>query len=291
MRALPLHPLLSLLPFLAGLALAVGCAAGESDAAAPVSAVASVEPLAYLLERVGGERVAVRSLIPAGRSPHDYEPSPGDARALAGVDLLLVAGHPSFAFERRLLERPRHASPSRRGDELSVMQLAGDELAGLEDPHPWLSPPVVARLAEELGDRLGALDPPGAEGYRRRAAELAAEARALDAELDARLAASSCRVFLVDHPAWGALARRYGLEQLALEHDGKEPGPASLARLVERARAARIRLVLVRPGHQAAVRSLARALDAEIEILDPQARDVPAVLRRAAELVTRSCRP
>ncbi|MDY7094950.1 MAG: zinc ABC transporter substrate-binding protein [Acidobacteriota bacterium] len=255
---------------------------------APVTATATIEPLGYLLDRVGGERVDVQVLIPTGRSPHEYEPRPGDLKALLESDLLLRVGHPSFAFEERLLESTTERSPDLQ--QISLMEVAGTAVEGLEEPHPWLAPPVLELIARELGERLAEIDPEGADGYRQRAEAFAAEARALEAELAQFLAASPCRAFLVDHPAWGAFARRYGLVELAIEHGGKEPGPASLQHTVEAARVARIQLMLVRPGRpEATSLSVARALGAETEVLDPLSRDIPATLRKAAELISRSC--
>lgn len=278
------------------LTLLAGCAPSTSSTGAassgtkpaPWIAAATVAPLGSLLADVAGDRWTVRVLIPPGRSPHDYEPSPGDLKTLASARFLFRVGHPSFTFEERLLlplaQRPKAL------EVLSLADLGAPAVLG-EDPHPWLSPPLLETTARALGESLAKLDPEAAADYRRRAAAKAELFRALDGELARILDAGGCRTFLVDHPAWGAFAAHYGLHQLAIEREGKDPGPATLARTVEAARAAGLRLLLVRPGRPAARSlSVARSLGAETAELDPLAPDLEANLRRAAELVAGGCR-
>lgn len=251
-----------------------------------LAVAASLPPLATLAEEVGGPQVAVSVLIPAGRSPHSYEPSPGDVRRLAQADLLVLVGHPSHLFEQRLVAARENDAPQLVLTELA----AGTPAAG--SAHPWLSPPVLVAAARALAGELAELDPVHAAAYRERAERFAAEVEQLDGELRRQLVASPCRTFLVDHPAWDAFAAHYGLHQLAVEVDGKEPGPATLVRVVAAARAVRVRLLLVQPGvPQARSRSVAQAVGAEERILDPLSPDLLGTLRRAAQAVSEGCRP
>jgi len=272
-----------------------GCTTYPAQGTEPIPVVATVPPLGWLLEQVGGEAVAVQVLIPPGRSPHSFEPTPGDVQGLGRARFCLRVGHGAFGFEERLLaplyradRRPAGTPPVSivRLDE--VAKTVGISLAG--DPHLWLAPPVLVDVAGRVAEALATVDPAGAAEYRRRGAVLQDTLKALDQRLAARLAASPCRTFLVDHPAWGNFADHYGLTQLALEVDGKSPGPASLVRLMGEAERAKIRLLLVEPGPpKRSAATVARTLGAEIETLDPLAPDVPANLERVVDLVTRSC--
>jgi len=256
----------------------------------PLAVAASLPPLGYLAERVGGERVTVAVAIPAGRSPETYQPTPRDLSRLRGARLLVRAGAPVFIFEERLVAAIRGRSDDLRLLSLEAVARALPDYEMPEDPHLWLAPPVVAAAARELAAALATLDPDHGDGYRERAAELTAELAALDRELRLLLARSPCRTLLVDHPAWGGFAAHYGLRQLAVEVDGKEPGPASLARLLREARASGIRLIVERPGHPvASTRSVARALGAEIATVDPLAPRLLDTLREIAALASRSC--
>jgi zinc transport system substrate-binding protein len=96
----------------------------------------------------------------------------------------------------------------------------------------------------------------------------------------------------VFHPAWGYLAAGLGLEQVAVEQEGKEPSPAELAALVDRARADRVRVVFVQPqGSPDAALVFAREVGARVEVIDPLARDWPDNLRRVAEALAGALRP
>lgn len=257
--------------------------AGEAPDPLPVAA--TLPPLGWLAERVGGPQVEVTVLIPPGRSPHTYEPTPRDVEGLRRARLVVRAGHPSLLFEERLLGMVQGEGGARQISLTAVAGSLGEPGLGGE-PHPWLAPPVLAAAAGELARALGQLVPGSREAFDARAAELTTEMGVLDAELRERFAGRPAPVFLVDHPAWGAFAHLYGLTQLALEVDGKEPGPASLARILAQARRAGVRRLLVGAapaGPQ--LRNVARSLGAEIAVLDPLAPDVPANLRRAADLI------
>jgi zinc transport system substrate-binding protein len=268
------------------------CVTTPARGAESIPVIASLSPLGWLAEQVGGDRVAVRVLIPPGRNPHHFEPTPGDLRGLREARLVLRVGHGSFGFEERLLEPLLRQQET--GEQASVVRL--DLAAGAagvplgEDPHLWLSPPVLVEMAGRVVEALATVDPAGAAHYRKRGAVLQEKLRVLDARLRKVLSASPCRTFLVDHPAWGSFAAHYSLTQLALEIDGKEPGPASLVRVIREADQARVRLLLVEPGKPGgSTVTVTRTLGAEVQVIDPLMADIPANLERMARLVAEGC--
>lgn len=115
--------------------------------------------------------------------------------------------------------------------------------------------------------------------------------RALDSELTTTLEPIAGSAFFVFHPAWGYFADAYGLEQVAIESEGKEPSEAELTRLARLARQRGIRTVFVQPQISgSAARAVAHAVGAELEVLDPLERDVAANLRRVATRLVASHR-
>lgn len=152
------------------------------------------------------------------------------------------------------------------------------------DPHVWTDPRNVITMAATIRDTLSELDPDGAEGYQERFEAYRDRLRALDAELESMLADTDQRQFMVYHPSWGYFADRYGLEQLPIELEGKEPGPASLARVVDRAREAGVRVIFVQPQFsERSARRVAEAIGGEVVAVDPLAEDYAANLRRVAQ--------
>jgi len=265
-------------------ALALACTApAPRDELLHVSV--SVPPQAYFVDRIAGGRAAVQVLVPPGSSPDSYEPTPQQMLALGRSRLYVAVGHPDFPFERRHLKGflERHGSLEVVDMAAGVPFLDAGEGHGEGDPHVWLSPDAVRVAAGNVARALERADPDGKAVYEANLAAFTAEIDALDAEIASKLGGLAHRAFLVQHPAWGYFARRYGLEQMAIESGGKEPSPAALVRLVERARSEGVRVVFVQPGFSdRGARVVAREIGARVETLDPLAYDWPASLGRAS---------
>lgn len=291
-----------LLPLAAALAACSGGASPAFEAGdAPIAVAASVPPAGWVAERIGGERVAVTTLLPPGRSPHTWEPAPRELMALSRARLVVVVGHPALPFEERLL-----AAARRDGEPAVVAMTNGVALLpdgeghahdhghapaegadparlGATDPHVWLDPEVMRSTAARSAGALSALDPTHAAEYRERLAALEAEIAALDRDLGALLEPLSERRFLAYHPAWGYFAARYGLVQEAVEIGGKEPGTRGLVDLVGAARARGTRTIFVQTSVSGrGARVIAEEIGAEVVALDPLAYDWDDNLRRVA---------
>ncbi len=256
----------------------------DSGTAAPRLEVAvSVPPLAYLVDRVGAERVAVEVMIPPGFSPHDFEPSPQQIAGLSDAALYVAVGHPDFSFEKRYIDPVLADRPElpivRLTDFADELPPAGDE----DDPHLWLSPAVMTAAAGAVAEVLEHRDPAHADLYRHNLDAFRADVVKLDAEIRRQLTGLAGRAFFIYHPAWGPFAAEYGLEQVAIERAGKEPSPRQLARLIERARAEGATTIFVQKGAAARpARALAAELGVEVVPLDPLAYNWPDALRTAA---------
>lgn len=271
--------------------------AGSPAGAAPVQVAVSLLPQAFLVERVGGDRVDTLVLVGPGDNEATYAPSPARLAELEAARAWFTIGVP---FESAWLPRIRADRP-----DLAIVDLAeglpkrrveggdhGHGHDGRADPHTWTDPRLAARMALVVGDALGRLDPDHAAEYARRAGELEQELLALHAELARRLAPVAGGVFIVFHPSWGYFADAYGLEQLPIESGGHEPGPRGLATLIERGRETGARAVFVQPQFsQRSARAVAEALDAEVIEADPLARDYIANLRSLADELARALAP
>lgn len=264
------------------LALACSAPPPEPGADAIVQVAVSVPPQAWIVDRIGGDRVDVEVLIPPGASPHTFEPPPRKLAKLSRARLYVKVGHPGFAFEKKHLDE-RLARAGLEVIDMSAGMRAVDDGDPHGDPHVWLSPEAVRLTARGVADALTRLDPENAELYRANLERLLADVEALDQELRSIFAGLERRRFVVQHPAWGHFAARYGLEQIAIESGGKEPGPAALVALVERTRAEGVRVVFVQRGvADRGARTLAREIGAEVVVVDPLAYEWIDNLRRAA---------
>jgi zinc transport system substrate-binding protein len=273
--------------------LALACSgAPEAPAGDRIPVAVSVPPQAYFVDRIGGDRVVVEVLIPPGTSPHTFEPAPRQLMAFSRARLWVKVGHPDFPFEKKHLDANLD-----RDDRLEVVDMTAgvadhSETAHAEsDPHVWLSPAAAALTARRIAQALARLDPAHAELFDANLAAFLADVETLDLELRTTFAGIARRGFVVQHPAWGHLAAHYGLEQIAIESGGKEPGPAALVALIERARQEGVRVVFVQQGiADRTARTLAREVGAEVAVVDPLAYDwienlrgVGAAFRKALE--------
>lgn len=255
----------------------------------------SVPPQAYFVERIGGDRVNVTVMIPPGYSEVDHPLTPRAVAALAEARLYIAVGQPSFDYERQYILPFLARSPGIRVVDMSrgVRPIEGGghgheghSHAG-GDPHVWVSPDLVRIAAVNIARALEEADPGHAAGYRANLDAFLAEIDRLDREIRARLADPSDhdghRKFMVYHPSWGYFAREYGLEQIAIEAEGKEPSASRLIQLIDQARREGVRVIFVQGGFpRKSAQVIADAVGGRIVTADPLERDWAANLRRVA---------
>lgn len=270
------------------LALGVGLLAASVTWAQPRPTVfVSILPQKSFVERIAGDLVQVEVMVPPGASPATHEPTARQMLALADAIAWFRIGVP---FEDTWAPRIEANHPqlpvidTRAGIELRPMGAGGGRL----DPHIWTSPRLVLQQADTIRDALIQLLPEDAAEITAGHAAFTADLAALDADLTARFADLTERRFMIYHPALGYFARDYGLEQIAIEIDGQEPGPASLARIVEDARAADIHVIFVQQEFsQSAADAVARAIDGEVVSIAPLAENMLENTRDMAEALLR----
>lgn len=259
-----------------GLGLVLAAAGARAAADRPLQVTVSIPPLAWFVEQVAGDLAEVTVLVGPGDSPHTYEPTPRQMARLAGSQLFLAAGVP---FERGLRPRiaampggPRLAGPLADGPDHGHDH-SHDHADGL-DPHTWLSPAGAGAIGDTLVAALGRLLPDHAERLAAGRAALQERIDRADAEARAALGGRSGGVFLVFHPAFGHFAAAYGLQQLAIEDQGHEPGARRLAEVTNLARAAGVGAVVVQPQFsRRAAEAVAASLGVPVVVLDPLAQD------------------
>lgn len=278
----------------------------ESDSQLRV--LVAVDPLAYLVERVGGDRVDVSTLTPTGKDPESFSPTPADLAALASTRLFLRVGLP---VEERFAKNIASIAPNSRAVNLCEnVELLPNPCAHSHsedddsaehahscshselDPHVWTSPAVARRLVKQTVAALCEASPKNAEFFQANAATLDAELAALQLEISERLAPFKDRTFVVFHPAYGYFANEFHLTQRAIESQGKAPRPRELAELSQTARAAGLRATIVQPEFdRAAAQVVANEIGAELIVHSPLEKDYFANLRALTDALERSFAP
>jgi zinc transport system substrate-binding protein len=212
--------------------LLAGCAASGPAGAATV--VAAFYPLAFAAEQIAGPDVDVVDLTRAGEEPHVLELSPRDVARIQQAELVVYAGR---GFQPAVEDAVR----DRSGPSLDVLDHVrllgtGDDV----DPHVWLDPVRYAQVTRAIASALG--EPARAEPFVHRLA-------ALDRELAHGLRNCDRRTIVTSHAAFGYLAARYGLDQVALVGlaPEAEPSPATVAKLADTVRATGASTVFTEP--------------------------------------------
>ncbi len=268
------------------LLLSAVCLAGAEPA--PLSAFVSILPQKDFVERIGGPRVDVSVMVAPGASPASYEPKPRQMVGLSEADLYFAVGVP---FEEAWLPKFTAANPNMRvvstQEGIEKVPMAahrhgekadhrhhGRDSSAVRDPHIWLSPPLVLLQGRHILTALVAADPDGAATYEENFRTFAMELVDLDRRIRNLLADRSRRRFMVFHPSWGYFARAYGLEQVPVEVEGKDPKPAELQRLIRTARDEGIRAIFVQPQFSSrSAEVIADAIDGRVVEADPLAPD------------------
>jgi len=264
-------------------ALQVGAA--SASASAPLPVFVSILPQKYFVERVGGEQVAVSVMVGSGQSPATYEPTPRQMTALSQARLYFSIG---VAFEDVWLKRIQATNPAlrvvpmQRGIALLPLTGPSGEIGGT-DPHVWTSPQRVKLMAANVRDALNQADPNHRGDYESNYRTLAAEMDKLDGNIRAILASARGKPFMVFHPSWGYFAKDYGLRQIPIEAEGKEPGAKALVRVIDLGKREGVRVIFVQTQFsQRTAETIATAIGARVVAVDPLAENYPQNLLRVA---------
>ena len=256
----------------------------------------SIEPLRYLTEQITDNDFEINVLVPPGSGPETYEPTPSQMRQLARSEAYIAIG--LIDFEKNLETAIRSNMPEVEIIAVSenVPLLAGECNHAEEshpphghgyDPHIWTSPSRLKTMARTVLDHLSVGNPDSVR-YERNYERFSARMDSLDSVLDSIVSGGKTAGFLIFHPALGYFADDYGLRQIALENEGKEPSAEHLRSLIDSARQAGIDKVLYQKQFSRnTVNALAAELGIEAVAVDPLGYDIPGNLLQIANLIAR----
>jgi zinc/manganese transport system substrate-binding protein len=200
-------------------------------AGAPVRVVVSFSILDDIVRRIGGDDVAVTSLIGPDSDAHAFDPTPDQARLLAGAQLLVVNGLGFEAWLTRLTRSAQFGGVVTTATEgvLPITTTEPGEKSPLPDPHAWQDPRNVVIYADNITRALARIDPDHAEAYRQRFRGYKAELEALDAQVRSQLQEipADKRRVITSHDAFAYYGKAYGVTFLAAEGINTESEPSA----------------------------------------------------------------
>lgn len=183
--------------------------------------IATTNIVGDVVRNVGGDRIDLTVLMGPGVDPHSYVAAPADVAQVHDAHVLFINGAGLEAgIEEMLDSAGGDAVVISLSDGLELRPFAGpghaDDEHGEFDPHVWFDVHYVMRWVDTIAATLSALDPEGAADYGARAEAYTATLADLDAWVAQELAAipEENRLLVTNHPVFGYLAARYGLEQV-----------------------------------------------------------------------------
>ena len=253
-----------LIAILSAALLAACTPAGSGEK--PALAV-TIEPYRFIVEAIAGDVWEVFSVVPAGTSPETFDPSPSHIMRLSRSRAYFLTG--GIGFESRWSEKIAALC-----NGLPISDTSQGVERDEDDPHLWTSPDNMVVIARNICAALCRMDSADAAGYKARLQSAEKMIAATDTAIRSKLAALSCRNFLVFHPSLTYFARLYGVNQIALEEHGKEPSAAHVKHIIDEARRLGIRNVFVQAEFDKnhAV-TIARELDAAVQTINPLSYD------------------
>ena len=279
-----------------------GCA--ERKIVVENRAVVSIAPLKPLVESILGDDFEVSVLVPQGASPETFEPSPRQLSEMEKARFVFSTG--LLDFEQELLHRIArneqivnlshgidliagtcsHAHHNHAGCSSDCGHAHAHHHAHGTDPHIWCSPKSLGKMAENAHQAI-ATEMPDSTKYGERYTSLCIKILELDEEVAEMCSQGHRTTFVIYHPALTYLARDYGLTQLAIEHEGKEPSAKRLAELIGRSRKEGVKHILYQSEFPASsVEVICQDAGATAVEINPLDEDIFANIRHIVTLIT-----
>jgi zinc transport system substrate-binding protein len=306
------HCLIILLVMVFMVFLPMGCAKTADSSPGKLTVAVTIVPQEAFVKAVAGDLVDVVTMVPPGRSPENYAPTPQQLESFSKAALYFSIGVPvedAYILKRMdslnhemkivpLADRVGEVYPHRYFDkthetgygEESINDTGnGHNAAGGHshtgrDPHIWLSPKRVEVMIDVIAEELSQIDIANKAVYEKNASEFKARLNEVDDEIEKALTKLKNKTFIVFHPAFGYFADDYGLKMVALEEEGKEATPKSLQEKIDMAKEEGIKVIF----YQAEIdsrqsRVFAQELGGRAEMLEPLSYDYLNNLKKIAK--------
>ena len=258
---------------------------------AGIVSIASIAPVTQMVDAIASERVETITMVMQGDSPHTYEPKPSQMKAVSEASLYFAIG---VEFEKAWLARFKAQNSSMRVvnlyegiKRLHMKSHHEHDAKGGEDPHIWTAPRNMIVMAKKVAKALEDIDPEGRKYYEKNLQKYIAQVEALEKRISSILSSLPAgSSFLVFHPSWGYFADEFGLKQVAMETEGKEPSAKEFMSLIKRMKKSGARAIVVQPEFSnKSARLLAKELSIPVVAVSPLAYDWQNSLLRVARAI------
>ena len=265
----------------------------------------SILPQKYFVQRIIGDstRFDIQVMIPPKHSPETYSPTPRQMQSLSRCSLYFRIGH--IPFETAWMNNIAANNPNMKIVDTStgVDLIQGDpeekedadekeshrhHHSGI-DPHIWLSPKAVKIQARHILNAIIEIDPQGQKTYKENYEKFLRDIDQLDQDTKALLEKCPGKQFMVFHPAWSYFAREYGLTQIPIEIEGKDPSPAEMKKIIDTAKHENLRAIFIQEQFDThSAQSVAAEINGQVIKLDPLAEDWLTSMKQTAQMLSQA---
>ncbi len=245
---------------------------------AKVQVCVSIPPQAFFVQKVAGDLADVTTIVKPGSSPSTYSPKPSQLKLISNASLYFTIG---VAFEQTWL--PKFSDINKnlklidttKGIKKIFMQESdhkhdGDHHHEGSDPHVWLDPTLVISQIKIIAQALAKEDPKNSTYYLQNAKNFTKELKDIDKQIKKILKNQTKKEFIVFHPSFGYFAKAYGLKQIAIEKEGKEPSVKYIKKIIDFAKENGIKTIFIAPQFsQKSAKQIANQIDGRVKSIDP----------------------
>ena len=268
----------------------------------------NILPQKYIVEKIVKDKFTINVMVKPGASPHNFEPKPSQMRSLVASKVYFLIGD---ATEKNWIEKFKQNAKNtlfvdttigvekiemakHEHEEVAQHDHKKDEKdeehdhSGL-DPHIWLDPVLVKIQAKNIYEAMIKIDSANSDFYKTNYEEFLKELETLDSNIKTILAPHKDKAFMVLHPSWGYFAKRYDLEQISIEIEGKEPKPNELVELIEESKKHDIKIIFVSPQFsQKSAQAISKNIGANVVAIDPLSDNWYENLQKVANEIANS---
>ena len=249
----------------------------------------NILPQKYFVEKIVKDKFTINVMVKPGASPHNFEPKPSQMKSLVASKVYFLIGDATeknwiekfkqnakntlfvdttIGFEKIEMAKHEHEEVAQHDHKKDEKDEEHDH-SGL-DPHIWLDPVLVKIQAKNIYEAMIKIDSANSDFYKTNYEEFIKELETLDSNIKTILAPHKDKAFMVFHPSWGYFAKRYDLEQISIEIEGKEPKPNELVELIEESKKHDIKIVFVSPQFsQKSAQAISKNIGANVVAIDP----------------------
>ena len=269
--------------------LLIGCNGVKKEDVRTISV--TINPQKYFLEQIVGNKFNVNCIVPTGSNPESFDPAPSQMMALSKSEAFFKVGY--LGIENTLLEKARQNNPNLQLIDCSegIVPVDGNlhENCGHEhhdhaedmhnghaggDPHIWSSPLTARTMVENMYLAVLEVDSVNKTFYKTNYEKLMSEINHTDNIISDLITKAPSKGFIIYHPALSYFANEYGLTQYSIEHEGKNPSPAQLKDLIDKAKIEGVKVVFIQQEFDTKnAQTVADAIGGRAVVIDLMAYD------------------